>query len=191
MFQDFDPLTLNIVTLFPDHTATASYGVVQDDDYGGGKFAITGTYSWILPGQVPADIFVDPDVIAHFTFLIPLLPLDWTFLISGAESFIKTEGLGAGFVAGIQTKTNFSVDPDAVAFVPIPAALPLFSVALAGLWRMRRKASRINGSLPKGSDSIEDLSCKNGRPKNSFRSSLTPLLQNCVIFLPITKKETT
>jgi hypothetical protein len=133
--------TTNTVTISPDHTLSVSFALDQSDDFGGHTLSFTGDFFWILPGENPADVFTDPGRIAHFNFLIPLLPPEWTILVSGFESYIFTSGFLNG-LSGASTTTGFSTDPGAVAVVPVPAVLPLFSLALAGLWRMRRSATR-------------------------------------------------
>lgn len=140
--QTFDPGTSNTVTIFADHTQVASYGVDQVDAFGGAKISVTGSYFWILPGENPVDVFplATADDIAHFNFLIGLLPVDWTILISGVEFYEFTTGVGAGALGGF-SKTIFSTDPGAVAFVPIPGD-PSAILACAGRALAHEKKSR-------------------------------------------------
>jgi hypothetical protein len=83
--------------------------------------------AFVVRGQDPATLF-SGDLVTHLNFLIPLLPSNWNILYVAAESYQQIGGPFAGF----NTVVAYSV-------VPVPAALPLFAVALGGLAAVRRR----------------------------------------------------
>jgi hypothetical protein len=139
--QTFDP-GINTVTIAANNTATAIFSLNQVDAFGGQKLAVTGSYSYLLPGQDPAVIFAgNIDLINHINFLLPLIPADWTWFATGFETYEFTAGINIGAFGG-DTKSLYSTDTDAaLPAVPIPAAIWLFGPALGMLGWMRRKAA--------------------------------------------------
>ena len=148
-FLDEGPITQNLsapgtVTLNQNNTTTASYVLNQPDplNIDTTSLSVTSFGSWITPDDNPEVLFVGDDLlIGHYAFLRPLLPAGWTALATSADFYtIASTNQFLNGVQGVTSLVMYSMDPNAVpAPVPIPAMLPMFLLALGGLWRQRRR----------------------------------------------------
>ena len=101
------------------------------------RYHSTGVY--LANGQNPADFISDTPLLNHVNFLIPLLPADWQIMYVSRDDYTI---LDPGTL--LSTGTTGSASVVAFSAVPIPAALPLFGVALGGIFslaRTKRKAA--------------------------------------------------
>lgn len=75
----------------------------------------------------------------HVNFLIPLLPTNWQMMLLWRDDYTILDP-----VTLLSTGTTGSASLVAFSAVPIPAALPLFGVALGGIFglaKAKRKAA--------------------------------------------------
>lgn len=102
---------------------------------------VTSIGSWTILGDDPADLFPGNDgLIAHYNFLMGLLPNGWTVLATSFDSYTTSStNIFSNGVSGVTSVVQYSLDPNAVpAPVPVPPMLPIFLFALAGLSRWRK-----------------------------------------------------
>jgi hypothetical protein len=90
--------------------------------------------TFVSNGQNPADVISDAGLLAHVSFLIPLLPTNWQFLLVSLDTYDVLDSATLALrISGVGSSADFSVAP-----VPLPAALPLFTLALGGLAAVKR-----------------------------------------------------
>ena len=127
----FDPVTQVFVG---DYDVLAEN---QGQPIGVVRYHSTGVY--LANGQNPADFISDTPLLNHVNFLIPLLPADWQIMYVSRDDYTILDP-----VTLIPNGTTGSASFVAFSAVPIPAALPLFGVALGGIFglaRIKRKAA--------------------------------------------------
>lgn len=104
-------------------------------NFGGGEtFQYSGSGFYLNRGEDPAVIFAgNQDLIDHFTFVIVLLPANWSFVATDLGELTVLDGVRTGLV-GFQTATAYQV-------VPIPPASVLLFSAISAIFAIRRRNS--------------------------------------------------
>ena len=128
----FAPQNVNTVTVNDDNTFSNDFLLTTMP---GGETTrqvnlVTGWY--LFRGQDPASAFADPDVIAHFNEIIPLLPVDWTAVALEHNAITILNGASAGLMGG--TSASFYT----TAPIPVPAPMILLGSGLVALLFKRR-----------------------------------------------------
>ena len=93
---------------------------------------------FLANGQIPANFISDTVLLNHVNFLIPLLPANWQIMSVWRDDYTILDP-----VTLVSNGETGSASFVAFSAVPIPAALPLFGVALGGIFGLARTKRKV------------------------------------------------